>query len=60
MAAYVRAAQAGHDGQDTSEIMERFGDVTISVLAGDRANVKVTYPGDLDMAREAIRGRSRT
>lgn len=60
MAAYVRAAQAGHDGQDTSEIMERFGDVTISVLAGDRANVKVTYPGDLDMARKAIRGRSRT
>lgn len=60
MAAYVRAAQAGYDGQDTSEIMERFGNVTITVVAGDEANVKVTYPDDLEIARDAIRGRPRT
>lgn len=60
MAAYVRAAQAGYDSQDTSEIMERFGNVTITVVEGDEANVKVTYPDDLENARDAIRGRSRT
>lgn len=60
MAAYVKAAQAGYDGQDTSEIMERFGNVTISVLPGDRENLKVTYPTDLEVVRQTITGRSRT
>lgn len=60
MAAYVKAAQAGYEGQDTSEIMEMFSDVTISVLAGDRANVKVTFPDDLDTVRAFLTGRSRT
>lgn len=60
MAAYVKAARAGYDGQDTSEIMERFGNVTISVLPGDRENVKVTYPTDIEKVAETIRGRSRT
>jgi 2-C-methyl-D-erythritol 4-phosphate cytidylyltransferase len=60
MAAYVKAAQAGYDGQDTSEVVERFGNVTIAVVAGDAANVKVTYPEDVETARDAIRGRSRT
>jgi len=60
MAAYVKAARAGYEGQDTSEIMERFGDVTISVLPGDRENVKVTYPADIEKVRETIKGRSRT
>lgn len=59
MAAYVKAAQAGYDGQDTSEIMERFGNVTITALAGDPANLKVTYPADLERAHGAITGRSR-
>jgi 2-C-methyl-D-erythritol 4-phosphate cytidylyltransferase len=60
LAAYVRAAQAGYEGHDTSEMMERFSDVTIVAVPGDRANVKVTYPRDLDVVGETIRARSRT
>lgn len=60
MTAFVKAARAGYEGQDTSEIVERFGDATIAVVPGDPANLKVTYPGDLDRVRNAITGRSRT
>ena len=59
MAAYVRAAQVGYDGQDTSEIMERFAEVTIAALPGDPANLKVTYPDDIGVVRDHITGRSR-
>jgi len=60
MTAYVKAARAGYDGHDTSEIMERFGDVTITALPGDPANLKVTYPDDIGVVRDTITGRSRT
>lgn len=60
MTAYVKAAQAGYDGQDTVEIMERFGDATITALPGDATNVKVTYPNDLKAVRNVITGSSRT
>lgn len=59
MTAYVKAAQAGYDGQDTVEIVQRFGDTTVAALPGDPANVKVTYPDDLEAVRDDIRGRSR-
>lgn len=58
--AYVRAAQAGFEAHDTVEVMQRFSDVTIVALAGDPANVKVTFPEDLDLVVETIRARSRT
>lgn len=60
MAAYVKAAQAGYEAHDTSEVMERFANITIVAVSGDQANVKVTYPEDLDSVAEAIKARSRT
>jgi 2-C-methyl-D-erythritol 4-phosphate cytidylyltransferase len=60
MMAYVKAAQAGFEGHDTAEVMERFSEVTIVGLPGDPANVKVTYPQDLDLVRATLTARSRT
>lgn len=60
MAAYVRAAQNGFEGLDTSDVMQEFSDVTIVGMPGDRTNLKVTYPDDLEVVRERIRARSRT
>jgi 2-C-methyl-D-erythritol 4-phosphate cytidylyltransferase len=60
MAAYVRAARAGFEAHDTAEVMERFADITIVAVPGDRANVKVTFPEDLVAVTETIRARSRT
>lgn len=60
MTAYVKAAQTGFEGQDTVEVMQRFGDVAIAGVPGDPANLKVTYPGDLDAATSYITGRFHT
>lgn len=60
MAAYAEAARAGYEGHDTSEVMERFADTTIVAVPGDDANVKVTYPDDLEVVAETIKARSRT
>lgn len=60
MAAYVRAAQADYEGHDTSGVMERFADVTIVAVPGDHANVKVTYPQDIELVGDTIRATSRT
>lgn len=60
LSAYVRAAQAGFEAHDTVEVMQRFSDVTIVAVAGDPANVKVTFPEDVDLVNETIRARSRT
>lgn len=60
MAAYVRAARAGFEGHDTVEVMQQFSDVTIAGIPGDRGNVKVTYPRDLDLIRKRLSGSSRT
>jgi len=47
MGAYVRAAQAGFEGDDTVEVMHHFSEVTIVGVPGHASNVKVTYPDDL-------------
>lgn len=60
MTAYVRAAQAGFDGHDTVEVVQRFSDTRVVGVEGDPANVKVTYPRDLDLVRERLSGQSRT
>lgn len=59
MAAYVRAAQAGFDGADTAEVVERFGSLPIAAVEGDPGNLKVTYPADLDEARRGLTAPSR-
>jgi 2-C-methyl-D-erythritol 4-phosphate cytidylyltransferase len=60
MAAYVRAAQAGFEGHDTVEVMQRFSDVRIAGVPGDEGNVKVTYPRDLDLIRKVLSDPSHT
>ena len=60
MAAYVRAAETGLDAFDTAEVMHHFGGVTIVGVRGDRSNVKVTFPRDLDAVARAITDPSRT
>jgi 2-C-methyl-D-erythritol 4-phosphate cytidylyltransferase len=60
MIAYVRAAQAGVDAQDTVEIMQRFSDVAIAALPGDPDNIKVTYPDDLRVVAQRLTTRPRT
>ncbi|HJU81116.1 MAG TPA: 2-C-methyl-D-erythritol 4-phosphate cytidylyltransferase [Acidimicrobiia bacterium] len=35
---------------DTAETVMRHGDLQIAAVPGDRRNIKVTYPGDLDRA----------
>jgi 2-C-methyl-D-erythritol 4-phosphate cytidylyltransferase len=57
--AYGRAAEAGFDGHDTVEVLERFSDLQIVAITGDPENLKVTYPGDLDRIRVARSGSSR-
>jgi 2-C-methyl-D-erythritol 4-phosphate cytidylyltransferase len=58
--AYARAAQAGFEGHDTAEVVQRFGDLTIVAVAGSRSNLKVTYLSDMDRVREGLSGQSRT
>ncbi|MGD2043988.1 MAG: 2-C-methyl-D-erythritol 4-phosphate cytidylyltransferase [Acidimicrobiia bacterium] len=60
MSAYVKAARTGYEAHDTVEVMQRFAGVTIVAVPGDPANVKVTFPEDLDPVSETIRARSRT
>jgi len=50
--AYRRAAEAGVEGVDTAETVERFSDLEVAVLAGDRRNIKVTFVEDFFMAEE--------
>lgn len=60
MAAYVGAAQAGFEGHDTLEVVERFGDLAVVAVEGDPANIKVTYPADLEEVRLRLSGSSHT
>lgn len=59
MAAYVRAARSGYDGRDTAEIMERFSETPIAAVPGEPANLKVTYPADLEEVRRRLTTPSR-
>ncbi|MCH8984073.1 MAG: 2-C-methyl-D-erythritol 4-phosphate cytidylyltransferase [Acidobacteria bacterium] len=57
-AAYVQAAQADYEGQDTADVVMSFSDIEIAAVAGDPGNVKVTYPGDVEAVRSRIEARS--
>ena len=54
LAAYVRSAQAGFDGQDTVEIVHRYGNLEIAAVPGDPLNVKVTFPEDLEFVKRVL------
>ena len=59
MEAYVRAAREGVDARDTAEIVARFTDTRIRTLPGEKENLKVTHPEDLDVVAQILEGRSR-
>lgn len=60
MAAYSRAREDGFEGYDTVEVMQEYSDVKIIGVQGDSANLKVTYPEDLDEVRSRLSDASRT
>ncbi len=57
-AAYLRSEQAGSEGHDTVEIVHRFGQLEIAAVPGDPANIKVTFPEDLELVRRIVRRRA--
>jgi len=50
LAAYAAAGRAGRHGTDTASTVERFGSLTVQVVAGSATNLKVTYPDDVAVA----------
>jgi 2-C-methyl-D-erythritol 4-phosphate cytidylyltransferase len=54
VAGYAAAARAGYQGTDTASSLERFGDLTVQVVAGSPDNLKVTYPDDLRLAERLL------
>jgi 2-C-methyl-D-erythritol 4-phosphate cytidylyltransferase len=52
LASYRKAAAAGIEGVDTAETVERYSDLEVAVIAGDRRNIKVTFVEDFFLAEE--------
>lgn len=50
--AYERSLEAGFEGVDTAETVERFSDLRVSVIPGDPRNIKVTFVEDIFVAEE--------
>ncbi len=49
VAAYEKAVAAGWTGTDDASFVERMG-VPVSIVPGERTNIKVTTPEDLQWA----------
>ena len=45
--AYDASREAGFEGTDTAEVVERFSDLEVVVTPSDPRNLKVTFPADL-------------
>jgi 2-C-methyl-D-erythritol 4-phosphate cytidylyltransferase len=54
LSAYVKAARNEYEGQDTAEIAQKFSDMEIIGVPGDPANIKVTFPEDLELVRALL------
>jgi 2-C-methyl-D-erythritol 4-phosphate cytidylyltransferase len=54
LSAYLQARAEGYQGTDTSSSIERYGELTVQVVAGSRHNLKVTYPHDLVLAEHLL------
>jgi 2-C-methyl-D-erythritol 4-phosphate cytidylyltransferase len=52
LAAYDAAAADGFAGTDTAAFLERYADAEIRSVAGERHNLKITFPDDLRLAEE--------
>ena len=51
LSAYRRAGEAGFEGVDTAETVERFSDLRIGAVPGDPGNLKLTFPEDFESIR---------
>lgn len=49
--AFEKAAEDGFIGTDESSLVERLEEVEVSVVQGSDRNIKITKPGDMDLAR---------
>lgn len=49
--AYERARLDGFAGTDEASLVERLEEVEVSVVPGSDRNIKITKPGDMDVAR---------
>lgn len=58
LAAYVKAAQTAVVAHDSVEVVQRFGDLDIALVEGDRENIKVTFQADLEMVRSRLEAAS--
>ena len=54
LAAYRKAREAGWTGTDDASLVERLG-VPVSIVRGERSNIKVTTPEDLEWAEWFLR-----
>lgn len=50
--AYRASVEAGFEGVDTAETMEKFSTVEVAIVPGDERNMKVTFVEDLFLAEE--------
>jgi 2-C-methyl-D-erythritol 4-phosphate cytidylyltransferase len=49
--AFEKAREDGFIGTDESSLVERLDQVEVSVVLGSDRNIKITRPGDMDLAR---------
>ena len=49
--AFDKARQDGFIGTDESSLVERLDQIEVSVVLGSDRNIKITRPGDMDLAR---------
>lgn len=54
LTAYDAAQADGFTGTDTAACLERYSDVTVQAVDGERRNLKITFADDLRLAEELI------
>lgn len=54
LAAYLAADRDGFVGTDTAACLERYTNVGIRIVPGERHNLKITFPEDLRLAEELL------
>lgn len=53
---YAQAVADGFAGVDTSQTMQAYTDIAVVVVPGSPDNVKITHPGDLELAERLLAG----
>ena len=54
LAAYRAAEADGFTGTDTASCVERYADLTIAAVPSSPANLKITFPHDLELAERLV------